>query len=497
MNKNINSSFKTHSCGQFTLLQNTIGKGHNPCLKSHILRFFASVKLGANKLTGQDRFFGLYFAKIGAEMKMLSFSTVRICSLLIAGWSALPAARGGGMPASAPAVPSDSFAAALSPAQWKQVEGCVDRALAWIASQQEADGSFPSRQEAQPAITSLCVLAFLSRGHQPGFGPYGAQMNRAIDFVISCQKPDGLFSYEAPDEDPLNPGQMMPQQAIPQQMIPQQALGGFGRGGVRNGSAATYDHAIAGLMLGEVFGHADAQRTKEIKEALGKALQFTRDLQNRPKEAPEDKGGWRYLQFQYSGGADSDLSVTGWHLMFLRSARNAEFNVPQKYIDDAMAFVHRCWLSDDGMFHYTVPGRPQSASWSRGLMGSAIVSMALAGEHESPLALAAGNWLLAHPYQSFGDTLGSSDRFLYSTYYCSQAAAQLGGRYWKGIYPPIAEILVKAQQADGSFVATGGGGFRGGRGGGNSEVSYGLCYSTSMAVLSLTPAYQLLPVYQR
>jgi hypothetical protein len=197
--------------------------------------------------------------------------------------------------------------------------------------------------------------------------------------------------------------------------------------------------------------------------------------------------------------------------MFLRSARNAEFNVPQEYIDEAMSFVHRCWVDEDGMFHYTAQG-PQQEQRTRGLMGSAIVSLALAGQHESPQALAAGDWLLAHPFQYYGQTIsygrggrggmgGGGDRFLYSTYYCSQAAAQLGGRYWKGIYPPIADVLVKNQQPNGSFIAPGGGGFAvGGRGvgrGGNSEAMYGEVYMTAMAVLSLTPAYQLLPVYQR
>ena len=136
--------------------------------------------------------------------------------------------------------------------------------------------------------------------------------------------------------------------------------------------------------------------------------------------------------------------------MFLRSARNAEFNVPQSWVDEAMDFVHRCWVEDDGLFHYTTWGS-QSSQYTRGLMGSAIVSLSLAGQHESPQALAAGDWLLAHPYQAFGQKIGRGDRFYYSTYYCSQAAAQLGGRYWKGIYPPIVEILVGAQQADGSF----------------------------------------------
>jgi len=417
-------------------------------------------------------------------MKSISLAPVRICCLLLAGWSGLPAAGGGGLANTAPAVPSQSFAAALPPAQWKQVEDCVDRALSWIARQQAADGSFTTpRAEGQPAITGLCVLAFLSRGHQPGFGPYGAQMDRAIDFVISCQRPDGLFSYVAPDD------------------AAQQDFNGFGRGGRGRLSpwsqTGTYNHAIAGLMLGEVFGHANGQRTKEIKQAMEKALQFSRQLQTHPKQAAEDKGGWRYLRLQFNG-ADSDLSVTGWHLMFLRSARNAEFNVPQKYIDDAMSFVHRCWVEEDGMFHYTAQGN-QSSYVTRGLMGSAIVSLALAGQHQSPEALTAGDWLLAHPFQYFGERIGAgggSDRFYYSTYYCSQAAAQLGGRYWTGIFAPIARILVQAQQDDGSFPLEPSS-FRGGGRGGAGDAAYGQVYTTALAVLSLTPAYQLLPVYQR
>ena len=39
--------------------------------------------------------------------------------------------------------------------------------------------------------------------------------------------------------------------------------------------------------------------------------------------------------------SDSDLSVTGWHLMFLRSARNAGFDVPDRAIADAVAYIRR------------------------------------------------------------------------------------------------------------------------------------------------------------
>lgn len=172
--------------------------------------------------------------------------------------------------------------------------------------------------------------------------------------------------------------------------------------------------------------------------------------------------------------------------MFLRSARNAEFSVPQTYVDEAMEFVHRCWDEPHGVFYYALTPeggfRP-----SRGMVGAGILSLSLAGQHHTAMAQAAGDWLLAHPFGRFGETVGTYDRYYYSMYYCSQAAAQLGGRYWEGIFPPLAESLLHSQSPDGSWPAEPNRG----------DGIFGNVYSTSMAVLSLTPPYQLLPVYQR
>ena len=76
----------------------------------------------------------------------------------------------------------------LNPDQWKSVDETVDRGLAWLASQQLPDGSIPSMDTGQPAVTSLAVMAFLSRGHRPGAGPYGEVIDRGIDFVITQQR---------------------------------------------------------------------------------------------------------------------------------------------------------------------------------------------------------------------------------------------------------------------------------------------------------------------
>src|SRR2546423_14731636 len=59
----------------------------------------------------------------------------------------------------------DTPARVLSSQEWQRVDHSVDRGLAFLASQQQPDGSFPSLPYAQPGVTSLCVLAFMAHGH--------------------------------------------------------------------------------------------------------------------------------------------------------------------------------------------------------------------------------------------------------------------------------------------------------------------------------------------
>lgn len=358
------------------------------------------------------------------------------------------------------AIPSQAVAAVLPAEKWAQLENGVDRALAWMASQQSDDGSFPTCASGQPGVTSLCVLAFLSRGHQPGLGPYGNKLNHAIDYVLASQKPNGLFSLEEPEEEWIRK---------------------------HASHTAAYNHAIAGLMLGEVYGHVSGQRARAVKKAIQSALQFTRDLQTRPKDNPFDSGGWRYLRTK-QGEPDSDLSVTAWQLMFYRSAKNAEFAVPQQYVEDGLKYVKACWDDREGCFAYARLANDEF--WpnnGRALNGAGILSLSLGGQHQTQIAKAAGEWLLARPYHRPGEALGGNDRYFYSCYYCSQAAMQLGGRYWEGIFPPLAETLLACQKHDGSWpmeITSG-------------DAIFGNAYTTAMAVLALTPPYQLLPVYQK
>ena len=224
---------------------------------------------------------------------------------------------------------SSDLSSAFEPGDWARVERSVDIGLEWLASSQKEDGRFPSIPNAQPAVTSLAVMAFLSRGHQPGHGKYGQHLMRAIRFVLSTQKRRGYFSLMrvSPGGGSHNPGQTLP-----------------------------YNHAIAGFMLGEVYGMTRGALSHEIEEAIAKALVFNRKLQARPKAHPEEFGDFRYAYPE--NPASSDLSVTGWCLMFYRSARNAEFEVPKLYFDEGLDFVERCYWEEPDNLERNVPLSP-------------------------------------------------------------------------------------------------------------------------------------------
>lgn len=360
----------------------------------------------------------------------------------------------GGAAVYAPVSPED----ALSPSEWRRVDESVDRGLAWLASQQQADGSFPSLIGGQPAVTSLAVMAFLSRGHRPGAGPYGEILERAVTFTLSCQEPNGLIVF-----DKLQSNDIVWD---------------------RRTHTATYNHAISGLMLGEVYGQGNQTLNEKIKPAIELALLWARKQQQRPPNYPVDVGGWRYLSRVSRTKPASDLSATGWFVMFFRSARNAEFEVPKEYVDDAIAFARRCYDPRSGGFFYGP--HPEDRHVSRGMTGAGLLILTVSGIRDEQIARSTGEWLLSHPLDEYNRSSGGHDRFHYGSYYASQAMYMLGGDYWRAFYPTLASTMMSGQQGDGGWDREN-----------RNDGKYGRCYSTSLAILSLTPPYQLLPIYQR
>jgi hypothetical protein len=353
----------------------------------------------------------------------------------------------------------------LSDEDWNRVNIVVERALKWLASQQQPDGSFPTRETGQPGVTSLCLLAFISHGHMPGEGPYGQSLARAVDFIQECQNPNGLISLAGPKGLTIN-------RRVSREL----------------GTAAAYNHAISSLTVSEYYGMSQTDRSEEMKEVISKALSATLEMQRWPKDQPEDRGGWRYIdEFDHW---DSDVSITGWNLMFLRSARNAGFEVPKESIDDAVAFIRRSFTPKYGVFEYIIS--PVDTR-SRGMAGAGILAMAHAGLHESEEAKQSGEWLLKQNFAQYNriepfDQPGyQHDRYHYALFNSCQGMYQLGGRYWKEFFPPVVRTILANQQPDGSWPADTH----------MFDAPYGNSYTTALVLLSLGAPNQLLPIFQR
>jgi hypothetical protein len=329
------------------------------------------------------------------------------------------------------------FAAEPRPlARKTPVDESVDRALAFLANtQNKTDGSWTAaRQGKNTAITSLCVMAFLSAGHLPGEGKYGKQIEEGIRWVLRSQMPNGLLASENGHE--------------------------------------MYHHGISTLMLSEVAGMTEGELARDVRKALEKAVQVILKAQ---RTASAARGGWRYRITHYDG---SDMSVTGWQIMALRAARNLGCDVPPEVIQEAVAYVKRSQDARSGGFQY-MPGQGVTVPCT----GTGILALELCGkdEHKSPEVLRAGSFLI----RSENLPRWGGHHFSYSIYYGAQATFQLGGNYWSTYRPRLHEVLLRNQSPNGSWAGAG------------YDSVFGPNYCTAMAVLALTVEYRYLPIYQR
>ena len=193
-------------------------------------------------------------------------------------------------------------------------------------------------------------------------------------------------------------------------------------------------------------------------------------------------GGWRYNP----DSKDSDLSLTGWALMALRSGFLNGAPVGEKEIKDTLKYILRCHDARTGGFRYQPNGRGTDA-----MTGVGLLCLELMGKHRSDITRKAGDQIL-RPIRTGGFVQG--EWIYYTVYYCSQGMFQLGDDYWVPYARKMYTVLLKAQQPDGSWpdkllpdeTAR------------RSSVGANMdAYRTAMAVLSLTVSYRQLPIYQR
>ena len=336
----------------------------------------------------------------------------------------------------------------LTETRAKEVEAAIDKGLAFLARQQRPDGTFLQSPIGEPGVSGLCLMAFMSRGHLPGRGLYAEQLNKTVTFILNSQQNDGLISRQ------------------------------------RERLSSQYNHGISALSLSELYGMSEPADEDKFRKVIEQAIVFTGQHYPQPKTYPDDAGSWRYLNRR--GASDGDLSVTSWNVMFLRSAKNSGFDVDPKMVEDAIAYMKRLYDPQRKTFRYEIHTDDPEHNHTRGMAGAGVLSMSLAGEHHSEQAENAARYILKRPFDQYARPIPGEQYPSYAAFYCSHGLFQMGGEYWDEFFPQLVNTLLKAQRADGSWIMMAG-----------NEAQFGPSYVTALAILALTPPYQMLPIFQR
>jgi hypothetical protein len=308
-------------------------------------------------------------------------------------------------------------------------EAAVDRGLAWLAKTQETNGSWSiARSGGQEghdvAATAFALLAFYGRSDRHDRpGPYRETVRRGLDWLV---------------------GQVNP-------------LTGDLRGGASTGKKNLYDQCIGTLALAEAYG---LTHDSALFEPLQSAVFFLVDAQHA-------QGGWRYAPNE-----DRDLSVSGWAIMAIKSAELSGLHVQRKAVEGIRAILRDCSAgAHGGQFLYQpTGGRETKAMQATGFFCSQLMGL-------SPNSRKA-----VEAARNIG-TEGAMDD-VYFLYYGTLADYQFQGPLWRTWRDRVFSDMLAAQQADGSWVFTGGHGQAAGR-----------VVATALVTLSLQAHYRYTPLY--
>jgi hypothetical protein len=343
-------------------------------------------------------------------------------------------------------IASFPFTATSVLAQDNSVQMSIDRGVAYLLSQQRSDGSILDRGHPN-AMTSLAIMALASVGHQATDPtPEGKAIKAALEFILAKERQDSNGYFGASD------------------------------------GSRMYGHGIVTLMLTEMIGMGvDEAMDKLIYERCQKGIDLIVKSQKIRKNNAA-RGGWRYTPVS----EDSDLSVSVWQLMALRSAKNDGLDVPVETIEDAIAYLKRSFTSPLGTNRQPIERKsgfsyePNQRNPTFTMTAAGLLAMQVCGDYDSDFVQGATEWLLDRPPKR-------DDRFLmYGLYYYAQAMHQRGGDAARFAEENVRSYLIENQLNSGAWSSPA-----------SEEQGIGEVYCTSLAILSLSVKHHFLPIYQR
>ena len=316
-----------------------------------------------------------------------------------------------------------------------RVEHVVSRGLEWVANTQSRLGSWTAVENRYPtAMTALAGIALLQEGSTTTQGKYAANIRRAVDYLCSHSRSNGLIGDPNRDD------------------------------------RYTYGHGYSMLFLSQVLGEEeDEARRKELITVLDKAVQFC-------CRAQTDEGGWGYVSARDGGGFDEG-STTITQVQGLRGCRNAGISVPKERIDKAIEYIHKCTDMDEGSVRYSFKGGGARPA----ITAAAIACLFNAGDYDDKIVPKmmgyADRNLRNLSEQGFG-------HWHYAHYYYSQVMYREGGEKWDKYRDQIYTRLVNEATEDNTGCYW-------------TQGYVGPIYTTAVNLTILQLDNNILPIYQR
>jgi len=355
-------------------------------------------------------------------------------------------------------------------------ETAVQGGLEWLARHQAEDGHWGpdclgagpiSRCEPQSkcdgpgqryemAQSGLALLAFQAGGHYYfNKKPYSEHVRRGLDWLVEHQGDDGALVGA-----PGTAGRLARKPARASQGFHQYYM---------------YEHGMATLALVESCAVARAAKQDPDPRYLAaavKALYFIEQQQH-------NDGGWRYHPIK---SERSDTSVSGWQVLALKTAKEAEIGIGPACLAQVEKFFKSCEIGHTGRTGYQGSSQLTEATTGVGM----LVHQFLLDRPDSPLVTQAAPYLAQHAEQMWGGQrrggFGSTDYYLW--YNCTLAMFRAGGEPWKRWNDVVRDTVLKLQVHQG--CTRGSWPVQSDRWAGTG----GRVYSTALAVLTLEVYYR-------
>jgi hypothetical protein len=298
-----------------------------------------------------------------------------------------------------------------------KAQAAIKAGLAWFARQQTSDGRWELHQgyphagasviRTDTGATGLALLAFLGAGHSPATGEHATTVRKGLQWLIDTQDRQTGDLHDLRQEEGRNP--------------------------------SFYAHSLATIALCEAL--AMTGDAEWLRPPARRAVEYLLRAQH-----PE-LGGWKYRPISQT--MMGDLSVTGWALMALHSARMADLPVPDHEFERASRFLDSVQVQQGARYKYEPLDPPQRVTPALTAEGI-LCRQWLGWPKDHPAMIDAVGWLTSDENRP---EWTAGRRNLYAWYYTAQVLHNLGGPAWESWYPPVRDLLIKHQMAGGSTRA--------------------------------------------